>query len=171
MVRKLVRLIIAAIIFLGSIGLFVTGSIYWGILVLLFSGLFVLAHFKNEKNLAAFYYLRKNKFEAAGSILSKVKHPESLIKSQEAYYYFLTASIELQNHNNSKADKYFKKALKLGLRLKTDQAIAKLNLSGITLTRGNKQMAKRYLQEAKNLDDKKVLTPQVKELERMMKRM
>jgi len=171
MVRKYVRLIIAAIIFLGSIGLFVTGSIYWGLLAVLFTGLSVLTHFKNEKNLIAFYYLRKNKFQAAGSILSKIKHPESMIKSQEAYYYFLTASIELQNRKNTKADKYFKKALNIGLRLKTDQAIAKLNLSGISLSRKNIKMAKHYLQEAKNLDDKKVLTPQVKELERMMKRM
>jgi len=119
----------------------------------------------------AFYYLRKNKFESAGSVLSKIKHPESMIKSQEAYFYYLTASVELQSHNNSKAEKNFKKALNLGLRMKSDQAVAKLNLSGISLSRRNKKMAKHYLMEAKALDNKKLLTPQIREFENMMKRM
>lgn len=170
MVRKYVRLVIAVILFLGSIYLFATGSIYLGLLVLLFSGIFVSIHFKNEKNLLAFYYLRKNKFQLAESVLSKVKHPESMIESQQAYFYFLTASVELQNRNNTSADKNFKKALNIGLRLKSDQAVAKLNLSGIALSRRNVQMAKHYLQEAKVLDNKKLLTPQIKELEGMMKR-
>lgn len=171
MVRKFMRLAIAVILFLGAVYLFVLGSVYYGLLALLFSGLSVLTHFKNEKILMAFYYLRKNKFEAAGSVLNKIKHPESMIKSQEAYYYYLIASVDLQTHNNSKAEKNFKKALNLGLRLKSDQAVAKLNLSGISMSRRNKKMAKYYLQEAKSLDTKKMLTPQIREFENMMKRM
>jgi Flp pilus assembly protein TadD len=171
MVRKYVRLAIAVIVFLGSISLFVTDSVYYGLLVLMFSGLFVLTHFKNEKLLMAFYYLRKNNFEKAGSVLAKIKHPESMIKTQEAYFYFLTASAELQNHKNSQADKDFKKALNLGLRLDSDKAVAKLNLAGISLSRRNKKVAQHYLQEAKSLDRKKILTAQIRELDGMMKRM
>jgi len=170
MVRKYIRLIIAVILFLGSIFLFVNDSVYWGLLVLLISGLFVLTHFKNEMNLRAFYYLRKNKIQAAGSALSKVKHPERMVKSQEAYFYYLTALVELQNHNNSIAEKSFKKALNTGLRVKTDQAVAKMNLSGIYLSRRNKKLAKHYLQEAQKLDNKKLLTPQIREIEGMLKR-
>lgn len=171
MVRKYVRLAIAVVVLCGSVLLFATDSVYYGLLVFFFSGLFVLTHFKNEKNLLAFYYLRKNKIQAAGKVLAKVKHPESMIKSQEAYLYYLTASVELQNHNNSKAEKNFKKALSTGLRMDSDQAVAKLNLAGISLSRRNKKMATHYLQEAKKLDSKKLLTPQVRELEGMMRRM
>lgn len=171
MVRKYVRLAIAVILFLGSISLFVTDSVYYGLLVLMFSGLFVLTHFKNEKVLMAFYYLRKNNMDKAGSILAKINHPESMIESQQAYFYFLTASVELQNHKNTNAEKNFKKALNIGLRLKSDQAIAKLNLAGISLSRRNRKMAQHYLQEAKTLDNKKILTSQIRELEGMMKRM
>ncbi|MCH4897049.1 DUF2892 domain-containing protein [Marinilabiliaceae bacterium JC040] len=171
MVRKYVRLVIAIVLFCGSVVLFATGSIYYGLLVFLFSGLFVLTHFKNEKNLLAFYFLRKNKIQAAGKVLATVKHPESMIKSQEAYLYYLTGSVELQNHLTSKAEKNFKKALSTGLRMDSDKAVAKLQLAGISLSRRNKKMATHYLQEAKKLDRNKLLTPQVRELEGMMKRM
>lgn len=171
MIRKYLRLIIAGILFLGSIFLIVEGMVSLGIWSLLVSGLFILFHFKNIMNLLAFYFVRKNKFEKAANILGRVKHPERLIKGQEAYHYYLSGLIESQKQNNSKADKAFKKALKIGLRVKTDQAVAKLNLSGIALAQRNKTLARHYLTEAKKLDKQKHLSAQVREIEAMMKRM
>ena len=171
MIRKYLRLIIAGILFLGSIFLFVEGMVSLGIWSLLVSGLFVLFHFKNMMNLLAFYFVRKNKFEKAAGILDRVKHPERMIKGQEAYHYYLSGLIASQKQNNSKADKAFKKALKIGLRVKTDQAVAKLNLSGIALAQRNKTLARHYLAEAKKLDKQKHLSAQVREIEAMMKRM
>lgn len=170
MIRKYVRLIIAGILFLGSILLFVQAIIGYGVLAVLVSGIFVLFHFKNEKNLIAFYFVRKNKFEASGKILGRVKNPENMIKSQEAYYYYLSGLVEAQKQKNAQAEKHFKKALDTGLRLKTDQAVAKLNLSGIALSKRNKKLATYYLQEAKKLDKSKMLTAQIREIEGMMKR-
>lgn len=170
MIRKYVRLIIAGILFLGSILLFIQALVGTGILVVLLSGIFVLFHFKNEKNLIAFYFVRKNKFEASDKMLKRVKHPENMIKSQEAYYYFLSGLIESQKQKNSMAEKLFKKALNTGLRMDTDRAMANLNLSGITLSKRNKKLATYYLQEAKKLDKQKMLTAQIREIESMMKR-
>ncbi len=170
MVRKYLRLIIAGILLLASIGLFVKVSVSLGILLFLLSGLVTLLYFKNEKILLAFYFVRKNKFETAGRVLNKIKHPERMIKSQEAYFYFLSGLMESQKHNNSKADKNLKKALSTGLRMKTDQAVAKLNLAGIALARRNKKLAKYYLQETKKLDKQKMLSAQIKEIEAAMKR-
>ena len=170
MIRKYLWLIIAGILFLGSIYLFVEGMISMGIWSLLVSALFVLFHFKNIMNLLAFYFVRKNKFEKAAGVLAKVKHPERMIQGQEAYFYYLSGLVESQKNNSSKADKAFKKALKTGLRLTTDQAVAKLNLSGIALSQRNKKLASHYLLEAKKLDKKKMLSAQVKEIEAMMKR-
>jgi len=170
MIRKYLWLIIAGILFLGSIYLFVEGMVSMGIWSLLVSGLFVLFHFKNIMNLLAFYFVRKNKFEKAASVLARVKHPESMIKGQEAYYYYLSGLVESQKNNGSKAEKNFKKALNTGLRLSTDQAVAKLNLSGIYLSQRNKKLATYYLKECKKLDKKKLLTAQIREVEGMMKR-
>lgn len=170
MLSKIIRLIIAGILLLGSIFLFIKSFIGLGILVVLLSGIFVLLHFKNETNLIAFYFLRKNKFQSAGKVLSGVKHPERMIKSQEAYYYYLSGLIFSQEHKNNQAEKQFKKALNIGLRMKTDKAVANLNLSGIYLSRRNKKLSKYYLQEAKSLDKQKMLSAQIKEIEHMMKR-
>ncbi|MDE5421583.1 hypothetical protein L3073_05150 [Ancylomarina sp. DW003] len=170
MIRKYLRLIVAGILFLGSIYLFIEGMVSLGVWSVLVSGFFVLFHFKNIMNLMAFYFVRKNRFDKAAGVLERVKHPERMIKGQEAYYYYLTALTESQKHNNSKAEKSFKKALNTGLRMKNDQAIAKLNLSGIYLSQRNKKLASYYLKEAKKLDKQKLLTAQAREIEAMMKR-
>ncbi len=170
MIGKFIRLILGGIICIGAVALFVQGEIGWGILTVLIAGLVVLFHFKNEKNLMAFLFLRKNKFTAVDMILSKVKHPENMIDSQEAYYYYLKGLVETQKNNRKEAEKTFKKALTTGLRMKNDQAVAKLQLSGIYLSQRNKKLSKYYLQEAKKLDKQKILSDQIKEIEYMMKR-
>ncbi|WP_075590065.1 tetratricopeptide repeat protein [Labilibacter marinus] len=170
MIGKYIRLIIAVVICAGSVFLFMEGFIGWGVTASIISALFVLFHFKNEANLMAFFFVRKNKFAKAEAILATVKKPENLIKSQEAYYYFLTGLIEGQKHQNSKAEKSLKKALKTGLRTNSDQAMAKLNLSGIYLSQRNKKLATYYLKETKKLDKRKMMTAQIKEIEGMMKR-
>ena len=170
MIRKYVRLIIAGILLLGSILLFVQAIIGYGVLAVLVSGIFVLFHFKNEKNLITFYFVRKNKFAKAERILSKIKHPENMIKGQEAYYYYLSGLVDAQSNRTSQGEKNFKKALEIGLRVSTDQAVARLNLSGICLSKRNKKLAKYHLQECKKLDKHKALTAQIREIEGMMKR-
>ncbi len=170
MVGKYIRLIIASVLFLGSIFLFIKGFIFFGILAVLFSGIIAFSHFRNENIVMAFYYIRKNNMPAAGNALSRVKRPELLIKSQEAYYYYLTGMIESQQRNISKAEKSLKKALSIGLRMTSDQAVAKLNLAGIYLAQRNKKLATHYLQDAKKLDKHKMLTSQIREVENMMKR-
>jgi hypothetical protein len=64
----------------------------------------------------------------------------------------------------------FKKALSTGLRMKNDQAVAKLNLAAIALSQRNKKVAMVYLEAAKKLDKQKLLTAQIREIEMMMKK-
>lgn len=170
MVRKHIRLIIASVLFIGSIFLFVYGFIFLGVLAVLFSIFTAFSHFRNENIIFALYYLKKNNMAAAGKSLNRIKHPEYLIRSQEAYYYYLNGMVESQQRNIAKAEKSLKKALSIGLRMTTDQAVAKLNLSGIYLAQRNKKLATHYLQEAKKLDKHKMLKAQIREVEDMMKR-
>ena len=167
---KYIRLILAILITISSVFLFINGFSGWGVLVVIISLLFVLFQFKNEMNLLAFYFIRRNKFATAERVLSKVKHPGNMMKSQEAYYYYLLGLTQAQTHQPAIAEKSFKKALSTGLRLKSDQAMAKLNLAGFYLSKRNKKLAKIYVQEAKKLDKQKMLTAQIREVENMMKR-
>ncbi len=171
MIGKFIKIIVAGVLCLAAVALFVFGFISWGVWAVIVAGFFVLFHFKNEKNLLAFLFLRRSKFGAVDSVLSKVKHPENMIQRQEAYYYYLVGLVETQKNNRSKAEKSFKKALSVGLKMKNDRAVALLNLSGIYLTQRNKKLSKYYLQEAKKMDEHKMLTDQIKEIEYTMKRM
>ncbi len=170
MIVKFTRLIIAILITISSVFLFISGFIGWGVLAVVIASLFVLFHFKNEMNLLAFYFIRRNKFPKAEAILSKVKRPENMVKSQEAYHYYLLGLSQAQTHQPALAEKSLKKALNTGLRLKSDQAMARLNLAGFYLSKRNKKLAKIHLMEAKKLDTQKMLTAQIKEVENMMKR-
>ncbi len=170
MVMRFIKLIVAGLILAGSVFLFIQGEITYGVFAVLLSGLFVLFYFKNERNLMALLLIRKSKFEMADKVLGTVKSPERLVKSQEGYYYFLSGLVAMQKHEISKGDKLLKSSLKNGLRLETDQAVAKLNLAGIALNRRNKKLAKIYIQECKKLDRRKMLTAQIREIEHVMKR-
>jgi hypothetical protein len=93
--------------------------------------------------------LRRGKFNSAQKSLNGIKHPDQLIKSQAAYYYYLTGLISAQTQGATKAERYFKRALATGLRMKTDRAMAKLNLAGIAVMKRRKREAINLLNEVK----------------------
>lgn len=169
MYNKEIKIILALTIFLASIYLFTEGEIGYGIVVLLLMGLIILSIFKDERILKAFYHLRKNDMQKAEATLSKIKHPEKLIKSQEAYFYYLNGLVLSQTQMN-KAEKFFKRALTLGLRNDTDKAIAKLNMAGLAMSRRKKREATTLLNEAKKLDKHNMLEDQVKMMKQQLKR-
>jgi len=170
MAGKYIRLILAILITVLSVFLFINGMVAGGVWAVIGALLLTLFHFKNEMNLLAFLFIRRNKFSSAESILAKVNHPERMITSQQAYYYYLLGLTQSQTHQPAKAEKSFKKALSSGLRLKSDQAMAKLNLAGFYLSKRNKKLAKIHVQDAKKLDKQNMLKAQIKEVENMMKR-
>nr|WP_321450969.1 hypothetical protein [uncultured Carboxylicivirga sp.] len=171
MLRKFIRLVLAVLIIISSVFLYIYGQGGLGTLAVFVGLLLVLFQFKNEMNLLAFLFIRKNKFAKAESVLSKVKHPEHMMKTQEAYYYYLLGLSQAQTQKLSMAEKSLKKALSTGLRMKSDQAMARLSLAGFYLSKRNKKVAKIHLMEAKKLDKQKMLTAQIKEVESIMKRM
>jgi hypothetical protein len=69
-----------------------------------------------------------------------------------------------------KAETLLRKALSTGLRMKTDQAMAKLNLAGLAMAKRRKREATQLLSEAKKLDEKKMLDDQIKMLQNQLKR-
>jgi predicted Zn-dependent protease len=170
MLSKIIRIALTVLIFGWGIYQFATGHWGNGIFFVLLAGIPLLSYFRNERIILALWHLRSQKMDKAEKALAGINNPEqSLIKSQLAYYYLLTGMIESQR-GIGKAETILKKALNTGLRLKQDQALAKLNLAGISLAKGRMREAQILLQEVKKLDEKGVLDEQVKFMKQQMKK-
>lgn len=170
MYNKIIKLIIAFGIIAFAVYQFVEGNIGNGIMYILLSGIFFFLYFKNEFILLAFLRLRKQDFEGAKKWLNKIKNPSTaLVKKQEGYYNYLHG-IMVSQDNMNEAEKYFKKAISLGLSMDHDLAMAKLNLAGIAFSKRRKQEAQLLLKEAESLDKRNILADQIKMFKQQMKK-
>jgi hypothetical protein len=170
MINRIIKIILTA----GALGFavyqFYLGNIGNGIWLILLAGLIVFFIFRNENLLLAFWFLRRNKMEKAKKALQRIKHPEQLFNRQEAYYNYLMGLVESQSSGVGKSEKYFKRALSLGLGMKQDRAVAKLNLAAMAMYKRRKREATTLLSEAKKLDTHNLLSDQIKQLKDQMKR-
>lgn len=170
MYHKNFKLIIAALVTAWSVYEFSQGHIMNGISILLLAGMFILLYFKNEFILLSFLQLRKQNFPGAQKWLNYIKNPSAaLTKKQEGYYNFLHG-IMLSQTNITQAEKYLKKAVKLGLSMSHDLAMAKLQLAGISMTKRRKREATMLMNEAKKLDKNGMLNEQIKMMKQQMKK-
>jgi len=171
MFHKNIKLILTVLIIGLGIWQFTEGNIGNGIMYILLSSVFVFLYFKNEMILLAFLRLRKQDFSGAKKWLDKIKNPEaSLVKKQQGYYNYLHGLMVSQTNMNE-AEKYFKKAINLGLSMDADLAMAKLNLAGIAMTKRRKREAQTLLTEAKKLDKHNMLKDQIQMMKQQMKRL
>lgn len=170
MFHKNIKLVLAALIIGVGVWQFTEGNIGNGIMYILLSSIFIFLYFKNEIILLAFLRLRKQDFAGAKKWLDKIKNPEAcLVKKQQGYYNYLHGLMVSQTNMNQ-AEKYFKKAIQLGLSMNADLAMAKLNLAGIAMTKRRKREAQKLLTEAKKLDKHNMLGEQIKMMKEQMKR-
>ena len=170
MFNKNIKLVLAGIIIAVAIWQFFLGNIGNGIMYILLSLIFIFLYFKNEIILLAFLRLRKQDFPGAKKWLDKIKNPEAaLTKKQQGYFWYLHG-LMLSQTNITKAEKYFKKAIKLGLAMDQDLAMAKLNLAGIAMTKRRKREAQILLTEAKKLDKHGMLKEQITMMKQQMKK-
>ena len=170
MFNKYIKLVLATVITAWAVYEFTKGHIMNGISILLLAGVFVFFYFKNEILLLTFLKLRKQDFEGGNKLLDRIKNPSSaLITKQEGYYNFLRG-IMISQTNLTQAEKFFKKALKLGLSMNHDKAMAKLQLAGIAMTKRRKREAINLIAEAKKLDKHGMLTDQIRMVKQQMKK-
>ncbi|WP_295668883.1 DUF2892 domain-containing protein [uncultured Mucilaginibacter sp.] len=168
---NIVRLIIACVVLGAAVALCAFGFWGWGILVLFLGGFVLLSYFFNENMILAQWFLRKENPDKAEQWLLKVTdYEKQLNKSQHGYYNLLIGLIETRKAP-LKAEKYFKKALSLGMKMSHNTALAKLSLAGISMAKRNKREAQMYLQEATKDDKNKLLTEQIKMMKSQMAQM
>lgn len=170
MFHKIIKLIIAAAINAYAVLQFIEGEIGNGIALILFSTIFIFLYFRNEFILLAFLKMRKQDLDGTQRWLNKIKNPEAaLTKKQQGYFNYLHG-ILLSRTNLSQAEKYFKKAINLGLTMDYDLAMAKLSLAGIAMQKRRKREATTLLAEAKKLDKQNMLAEQIKMISQQLKR-
>lgn len=170
MLNKIIRLAITAAILTWSVFQFIDGEIGNGISLILLAGLVLFTYFRNERILISLWYMRKQNMEKAGKMLDSIKNPEaSLTKGNRAYYYLLQGMI-LSQKSIGKAETLVKKALKTGLNMDQDIAMAKLQLAGFALSKGRKREATTLLTEVKKLDKRGVLAEQTKFMKQQLKK-
>ena len=170
MFPKVIKLILSFISLAYAVYLFADDYIGNGILFIILSGMFILLYFKNEIIFISFLKLRKQDFVGTEKWLSRISNIElNLVKKQQGYYYYLMGIIQSQK-NLTQAEKFFKTALKLGLSMNHDLAMAKMSLAGIYMQKRRKREAQQLLTEAKKLDKHGMLTGQMKMIQQQMKK-
>lgn len=170
MFNKNIKLVLAVAIIAFAVYQFADNNIGNGIFLILLSLIPILLYFKNEYILLAFLKLRKQDMDGAKKWLDKIKNPETaLVQKQQGYYNYLNG-IMVSQTNLTQAEKYFKKAIDLGLSMDQDLALAKLQLAGISMTKRRKMEATKLLNEAKKLDKHNMLKDQIKMMQQQMKK-
>ena len=171
MFQKNIKLIFATLIICSGIWRFTESEIGNGIFLIFLSIIPIFLYYKNEFILLAFLKLRKQDFPGAQKWLAHIKNPESsLVRKQQGYFNYLHG-IMLSQTNLIQAEKYFKKAIELGLSMDMDLAVAKLNLAGVAMTRRRKLEATTLLNEAKKLDKQNMLKDQIVMMKDQLKKM
>lgn len=170
MFNKNIKLVLAFLITAFAGYQFAEGEIGNGIALILLALIFVFFYFRNEIILLAFLRMRKQDMEGTEKWLGRIKNPEkALTTKQQGYYNYLYGIIYSQK-NLTKAEKYFRKAIKLGLNMDFDLAMAKLSLAGIAMQKRRKREATQLLSEAKKLDKNNMLSEQIRMMQQQMKR-
>lgn len=170
MFHRNIKLILAGLFVVAGIWQFTESNIGNGIFLILLAGIPVFLYFKNEFILLAFLKLRKQDFEGAKKWLAYIKNPETaLVRKQQGYFNYLHG-IMVSQTNINQAEKFFKKAIELGLSMDMDLAVAKLNLAGVAMSRRRKLEATNLLNEAKKLDKQGMLKEQITMMKEQMKK-
>lgn len=166
-----VRLIISFALLGAGIALMFFSYWGWGILLIFLALIVLVTFFFNEKMLIAQYFLRKDNMDKAELWLARITDYErELWRAQHGYYNLLIGLIESRKAP-MQSEKFFKRALSLGMTMDHNIALAKLSLAGIAMSKRNKREAEMYLQEAKKADKNKLLADQIKMMKVQMGQM
>jgi len=165
---NIVRIIISSILLLGTVALFWFSQWGWGIVGILVTIIAWVTVFFNENMLIAQWFLRKEDMPKAEKWIKNITNYEKqLVSAQHGYYHMLLGILESQRAP-LQSEKFFKKALALGLHMDHNVAMAKLSLAGVAMAKRNKREAEKLLAEAKKADKNKLLADQIKMMKEQM---
>jgi len=112
----------------------------------------LLVHFLFSNVSAAFVMLRRGKLDQAEELIDRIKKPEWLLKRHKAYYHFTKGMIAVQRNASAEAKMDLSRALEIGLRTSTDNALAALNIANMAFKAEDTATARTYLERAKSFE-------------------
>ena len=118
----------------------------------------------------AFLRMRKQDFKGTEKWLNRINNPEAALTTKQVGYFNFIKGVITSQSNLTQAEKYFRKAIALGLNMKHDMAMAKLSLAGIAMQKRRKREATVLLKEAKKLDKQGMMGEQIKMMQQQLKR-
>lgn len=170
MFHKNIKIVLTALTLGFAVYQFILNNIGNGIALVFLAGMFVFLYFKNEIILLGFLQMRKQNFEGTKKWLDKIKNPEAALTTKQQGYYNYLHGLIMSQQNMTKSENYFKKAIKLGLSMKQDLAMCKLNLAGIAMSKRRKREAQKLLKEAQKLDKHNMMKEQIQMMKQQMKK-
>lgn len=147
--------LVRILLIIGSLGMgiyFYTKSDFLNMaMIILCAVFFVYGYFKSGTVYIAHLALKKEDFDKAEKLISKIKNPHLLSKGQKSYFHFTLGAIASNNKDWETSYSEWTKALNIGLRTENDASIALLNLANVELERKNFKKAHAFITKVRKL--------------------
>lgn len=142
----------------------------WGIYSLLIittilSCILLWGYFRRGSVPLALARLRNEEYTEAEKIIEQTTHPERLDKKQKAYYLYVKGFIAREKDNYPEAKRLLEASLNGDIRNQNDIAMALLALTDMEMVQHNKQQAKEYFLQMKDLKVKPSLMPSIRKMQ------
>ncbi len=164
----ILRIFIALVLLVGTVGLFITGFWGWGLTSVFPFAVVIFSFFRNEHVILALNQMRLGNQEKAKKHINRITAPQYMTRRQHAYVLYLKALMNAQDIGFAQSEQLLRKALSLGLRTNEDNAVARMHLAGICAQTGRRPEASALLTEAKKYDKGGMLKDQIKMLQSQM---
>jgi hypothetical protein len=164
----ILRIFIALVLLVGTVGLFITGFWGWGLTSVFPLAAVIFSFFRNEHVILALNQMRLGNQEKAKKHINRITAPQYMTRRQHAYVLYLKALMNAQDIGFAQSEQLLRKALSLGLRTNEDNAVARMHLAGICAQTGRRPEASALLSEAKKYDKGGMLKDQIKMLQSQM---
>ena len=164
----ILRIFIALVLLVGTVGLFITGFWGWGLTSVFPLAVVIFSFFRNEHVILALNQMRLGNQEKAKKHINRITAPQYMTRRQHAYVLYLKALMNAQDIGFAQSEQLLRKALSLGLRTNEDNAVARMHLAGICAQTGRRPEASALLSEAKKYDKGGMLKDQIKMLQSQM---
>lgn len=130
----------------------------------------LITHFLFGNVMLAFGKLNKGEVDTAEDLILQIKRPDFLLKTHQAYYYFVLGMIALQKKQAGFAEQHLKQALTLGLRTDTDNALVAINIAHVHFVKKEYQLANEFRIKAESFNSNDLLIKEnLKKLEEALK--
>jgi tetratricopeptide (TPR) repeat protein len=165
MFTKQQRLIVSIVAVAAGIFLLLFDNNPVGWLLFLMAAFLLYGYFQSQPVPLLFHYVSRGQLDQADRLLAEIKHPETLPPNLRAYYELALGWMNLRRGHGAIAEQSLNHALKQGLRITNDTALAHALLAHTYAQQGNPSLARSYLDKAKAFQHNSLVEAEILALE------